>query len=118
MTRAKGGNVRKNRRKRITKLTEGFFLSRKNVHSIADQSLVKALAMSFRGRKERKREFRRMWIQRINAAARLNGLSYSQFISGLKSANIDINRKVLADLAMNDAEAFSYLCEQAKTALG
>ena len=114
MTRVKGGNVRKNRRKRITKMTEGFFLSRKNVHTIADQSLVKALAMSFRGRKERKREFRRLWIQRINAAARQHGMSYSQFMGKVNAKGIKLNRKVLADLAMNHPEAFKAVVDSVK----
>ena len=117
MTRVKGGNRRLEKRKRVLNQTEGFFLSRKNVHMIATQALIKAWANAFRGRKEKKREFRRLWITRINAAARQHGLSYSRFISGLKNADIHVNRKVLADIAMNDMNMFESLCVKAKEGL-
>ncbi|MCR5294440.1 MAG: 50S ribosomal protein L20 [Lachnospiraceae bacterium] len=117
MARIKGGLNAKKKHNRVLKLAKGYYGARSKQYRIAKQSVMRALASSFAGRKQRKRDFRRLWIARINAASRINGLSYSQFMHGLKLANIDINRKILADLAVNDAEGFSSLVELAKTKL-
>ena len=100
---------------RVLKLAKGYRGARSNQYRVAKQSVMRALATSFAGRKEKKREYRRLWIARINAAARINGLSYSKFMYGLKQADIELNRKVLADLAVNDAEGFAELAEIAKS---
>src|ERR1700741_4932350 len=117
MPRVKRGPKRKNRRVKILKLAKGFYGLRSRGHRIAQQAVDKALNSAFTGRKDRKGDFRKLWITRINAAARLNGLSYSQFISGLKDAGSTLDRKVLADLAIRDAAAFSSLAESAKAGL-
>lgn len=113
MPRVKRGPKRKNRRAKILKLAKGFYGMRSRGHRIAQQAVDKALNSAFTGRKDRKGEFRKLWIARINAAARQNGTTYSQLIAGLKAADIEIDRKMLADLAVNDPAAFSALVEAA-----
>ena len=117
MARIKGGLNAKKRHNRTLKLAKGYRGARSKQYRVAKQSVMRALATSFAGRKQRKRQFRQLWIARINAAARLNGLSYSQFMHGLKLANIDINRKMLSEMAVNDADAFKALVETAKSKL-
>ena len=117
MARVKGGLGAKKRHNRVLKLAKGYRGARSKQYRVAKQSVMRALASSYSGRKERKRQFRRLWIARINAAARMNGLSYSQFMHGLKLANADLNRKVLADMAVSDAEGFASLVEVAKAKL-
>ncbi len=114
MARVKGGLNAKKQHKRVLKLAKGYRGARSKQYRVAKQSVMRALASSYAGRKERKRQFRQLWIARINAAARLNGLSYSRFMYGLKLAEIDINRKMLAEMAVNDAEGFAKLAEIAK----
>ena len=114
MARIKGGMNAKRKHNRVLKLAKGYRGARSKQYRVAKQSVMRALASSYRGRKERKRQFRSLWIARINAAARMNGISYSKFMYGLKLANIDLNRKVLADMAVNDAEGFQKLAEIAK----
>ena len=104
------------KRKRILKLTRGYFGARKNVWTVAKNTWEKGLTYAYRDRRNKKRAFRSLWIQRINAAARLNGMSYSQLMGALSKAGIEINRKVLADLAMNNPEAFKAIVEKAKNA--
>ena len=118
MARIKGGLNAKKRHNRVLKLAKGYRGARSKQYRVAKQSVMRALASSYAGRKERKRQFRRLWIARINAAARLNGLSYSRFMFGLKQAEIDLNRKVLADMAVNDPNGFADLAEMAKAKLG
>lgn len=115
MARIKGGLNAKKRHKRVLKLAKGYRGARSKQYRIAKQSVMRALASAYVGRKERKREFRKLWIARINAAARINGLSYSRFMYGLKQAGVDINRKMLAELAVNDADGFKTLAELAKS---
>lgn len=117
MARVKGGLGAKKRHKRVLKLAKGYRGARSKQYRVAKQSVMRALASSYVGRKERKRQFRRLWIARINAAARLNGISYSRFMHGLKLAGVDMNRKMLAELAVNDAEGFASLAEIAKKAV-
>ena len=114
MARIKGGLNAKKKHNRILKLAKGYRGARSKQYRVAKQSVMRALTSSYAGRKERKRQFRQLWIARINAAARLNGLSYSKLMHGLKIANIDINRKMLAEMAVNDAEGFAKLAEIAK----
>ena len=104
----------KARRKKLTKLAKGYFGRRKNVWTVTKNAVEKGLQYAYRDRRVKKREFRALWIQRINAAARIHGMSYSTFIHALKEANIDLDRKVLADLAMNQPEAFEALVKQVK----
>ena len=117
MARVKGGLGAKKRHNRTLKLAKGYRGARSKQYRVAKQSVMRALTSSYAGRKERKRQFRQLWIARINAAARMNDMSYSTLIHGLKVAGIDLNRKVLADIAVNDAPAFTALCEKAKAAL-
>ena len=117
MARVKGGLGAKKRHNRTLKLAKGYRGARSKQYRVAKQSVMRALTSSCAGRKERKRQFRQLWIARINAAARLNGLSYSQFMHGLKLANVDLNRKVLADMAVTDAAGFAKLVEVAKSKL-
>ena len=117
MARIKGGLNAKKRHNRTLKLAKGYRGARSKQYRIAKQSVMRALAASYAGRKQRKRQFRQLWIARINAAARMNGLSYSKFMYGLKLAGSDLNRKVLADIAVNDAAAFAQLAETAKKAI-
>ncbi len=114
MARIKGGMNAKKKHNRVLKLAKGYRGARSKQYRVAKQSVMRALATSYEGRKQKKRQFRRLWIARINAAARMNGLSYSKFMYGLKLAGIEINRKMLADLAVNDAEGFKSLAELAK----
>src|SRR3954447_4861992 len=114
MPRVKRGPKRKNRRVKILKLAKGFFGMKSRGHRIAQQAVDKALNSAFTGRKDRKGDFRTLWIARINAAARQNGISYSQFISGLKAAGNTLDRKILADMAVRDAAGFTALVEAAK----
>jgi large subunit ribosomal protein L20 len=116
MARVKRGPKRKNRRTKILKLAKGFYGMKSRGHRIAKQAVDKALNSAFTGRKDRKGDFRKLWIARINAAARQNGMSYSQFISGLKAAGNTMDRKVLADIAVKDAAAFTALVEAARAA--
>lgn len=115
MARIKGGLNAKKKHNRVLKLAKGYRGARSNQYRIAKQSVMRALASAYAGRKERKRQMRQLWIARINAAARLNGLSYSRFMYGLKLAEIDINRKMLAEMAVSDAEGFAQLAELAKS---
>lgn len=117
MARVKGGLNAKKKHNRVLKLAKGYRGARSKQYRVAKQSVMRALASSYSGRKERKRQFRQLWIARINAAARINGLSYSRFMCGLKLAEIDINRKMLAEMAVNDAEGFTALAEAAKAKL-
>ena len=114
MARVKGGLNAKKKHKRVLKLAKGYRGARSKQYRVAKRSVMRALATSYAGRKERKRQFRQLWIARINAASRINGLSYSKFMYGLKKADIDINRKMLADMAVNDADGFAKLVEVAK----
>lgn len=115
MARVKGGMNARKKHNRVLKLAKGYRGARSKQYRIAKQSVMRALASSYAGRKERKRQFRQLWIARINAAARINGLSYSKLMYGLKLAGIDINRKMLAEMAVNDAEGFKTLAELAKS---
>ena len=115
MARIKGGMNAKKRHNRTLKLAKGYRGARSKQYRVAKQSVMRALTSSYAGRKQKKRQFRQLWIARINAAARMNGLSYSKFMYGLKLANIDLNRKVLAEMAVNDAEGFAKLAEVAKS---
>ena len=117
MARIKGGLNAKKRHNRTLKLAKGYRGARSKQYRVAKQSVMRALTSSYAGRKQRKRQMRQLWIARINAAARMNGLSYSKFMYGLKLANIDLNRKVLAEMAVNDAEGFAKLAEVAKAKL-
>ena len=117
MARIKGGVNAKKKHNRVLKLAKGYRGARSKQYRVAKQSVMRALTSSYAGRKEKKRQFRQLWIARINAAARLNGLSYSKFMYGLKLAEIDINRKMLAEMAVNDAEGFKSLAELAKSKL-
>ena len=115
MARIKGGLGAKKRHNRVLKLAKGYRGARSKQYRVAKQSVMRALATSYAGRKERKRQFRQLWIARINAAARLNGLSYSKFMYGLKLAEVQLNREVLADMAVNDPAGFATLAEVAKS---
>ncbi len=115
MARIKGGMNARKKHNRVLKLAKGYRGARSKQYRVAKQAVMRALASSYAGRKERKRQFRQLWIARINAAARLNGLSYSKFMHGLKVAGVDINRKMLAEMAVNDAEGFKTLAELAKS---
>ena len=117
MARIKGGVGAKKRHNRVLKLAKGYRGARSKQYRTAKQTVMKALTNSYAGRKQRKRQFRTLWIARINAAARMNGLSYSRFMFGLKQAGVEMNRKVLADLAVNDAAGFAKLAEVAKAKL-
>ena len=118
MARIKGGLNAKKMHNRVLKLAKGYRGARSKQYRVAKQSVMRALTSSFAGRKQRKRQFRRLWIARINAAARMNGLSYSRFMYGLKLAEIDINRKMLSEMAISDPEGFASLVETAKAKLG
>lgn len=117
MARVKRGVIARKRHKKILKQAKGYYGARSRVFRVAKQAVIKAGQYAYRDRRQRKRQFRQLWIVRINAGARMNGLSYSQFMNGLKKANIEIDRKVLADLAMNEFESFSQLVEKAKASL-
>ncbi len=115
MARIKGGLNARKKHKRVLKLAKGYRGARSKQYRVAKQSVMRALTSSYAGRKQRKRQFRQLWIARINAAARMNGISYSQFMHGLKLAGVEVNRKMLAELAVNDAEGFATLAELAKS---
>lgn len=115
MARVKGGLNAKKKHNRVLKLAKGYRGARSKQYRVAKQSVMRALTSSYAGRKERKRQFRTLWIARINAAARMNGLSYSKFMYGLKLAGIEMNRKMLAEMAVNDAAGFAKLAETAKS---
>ena len=117
MARVKGGLNAKKKHNRGLKLAKGYRGARSKQYRIAKQSVMRALTSSFAGRKERKRQFRQLWIARINAAARMNGLSYSKFMYGLKLAEVEVNRKMLSEMAINDPEGFTALVEVAKAKL-
>lgn len=117
MARVKRGVVAHRSHKKILKLAKGYYGARSRVFRVAKQAVIKAGQYAYRDRRQRKRQFRALWIARINAAARINGLSYSRFIAGLKKASIEIDRKILADLAIHEQDAFSALVEKAKAGL-
>ena len=117
MTRVKGGTVSKTRRRKVLKAAKGYWGSKHLLFKVANQQVMKGRMYAFRDRRNNKRNFRKLWIVRINAAARMQGLNYSLLMHGLKLANIDINRKMLSDLAVNDAAMFNTLCDQAKAML-
>ncbi|EAH4568537.1 50S ribosomal protein L20 [Campylobacter jejuni] len=117
MARVKTGVVRRRRHKKVLKLARGFYSGRRKHFRKAKEQLERSLVYAYRDRRRKKRDFRRLWIVRINAACRLNDLGYSRFINGLKKAGIELDRKILADLAMNDAAAFAKIAEAAKKAL-
>ena len=117
MARVKRGVTARRRHKKIIKLAKGYFNARRKVFRVAKQAVTKAAQYAYIGRKQRKRQFRSLWIVRINAAARLHGLSYSRFMNGLLKANIKLDRKALADIAIHDIAAFGKIAEQAKSAL-
>ncbi len=117
MARVKRGTKRRARRKKLLKHTKGFFLTKSKLYQSAQEATGRSLRYSYRDRRNRKRQFRQLWIQRIGAAARLNGLSYNQLIHGLKLGAVEIDRKVLADLAVSDTAAFAQLAEKARQAL-
>ncbi|MGP3608959.1 MULTISPECIES: 50S ribosomal protein L20 [Anoxybacillaceae] len=117
MPRVKGGTVTRRRRKKVLKLAKGYFGSKHRLYKVANQQVMKSLMYAYRDRRQRKRDFRKLWITRINAAARMNGLSYSRLMHGLKLAGVEVNRKMLAELAVNDAAAFAQLADIAKANL-
>lgn len=117
MARIKGGMNAKKKHKRVLKLAKGYRGARSKQYRVAKQSVMRALEESYKGRKQRKRQFRQLWIARINAAARINGLSYSKFMYGLKLAEVNVNRKMLSEMAISDPEGFAKLVEVAKNKL-
>lgn len=117
MPRVKRGVVAHRRHKKVMDRAKGYYGARSRVYRVAKQAVIKAGQYAYRDRRQRKRQFRALWIARINAGARLNGLSYSRLIAGLKKANVEIDRKVLADLAMNEQQAFAAVVEKAKSGL-
>ena len=116
MARVKGALATRKRRKKVLKLAKGYFGAKSKLYRIANQAVMKSGVYAYRDRKAKKRNFRKLWITRINAAARINGISYSKFMNGLKKTGITLNRKMLAEMAVNDSEAFSNLVEQVKAA--
>ncbi|NLX63212.1 MAG: 50S ribosomal protein L20 [Clostridiaceae bacterium] len=114
MARVKGGVRTRARHKKILKLAKGYFGAKSKLYRVANEAVMKSLSYAYRDRKQKKREFRKLWIARINAAARMNGISYSKFMNALKKAGINLNRKVLADMAVNDANGFKMLVEKVK----
>lgn len=116
MARVKSVPAARRRHKKILKLAKGYYGAKHKLYRVAKQQVMKSHMYAFRDRKQNKRNFRKLWITRINAAARMNGMSYSKFMHGLREAGIELNRKVLADLAVHDQEAFAELVEQAKAA--
>lgn len=117
MPRVKSGVVRRQRRNRVLKLAKGYYGSKHRLYKVANQQVMKSFNYAYRDRRQKKRNFRKLWITRINAAARMNDISYSQLMHGLKVAGIDVNRKMLADLAINDASGFAQLADTAKKAI-
>ena len=118
MPRVKRGTKRKDRRKKLLGLAKGYYLNKSKLYKFAKEAVEKALVYAYRDRKVRTRDFRRLWIIRIGAAARMNGLNYNQMISGLKKAGVDLNRKVLADIALQDPANFTKLADQARATVG
>ena len=117
MPRVKRGTKRSDRRKKILKRASGYFLTKSKLYQAAQEAVERGLKFAYAGRKQKKRQYRSLWIVRINAAAKLNGISYSQLIHGLKAAGVELDRKILADIAANDPAGFAALAEQAKGAL-
>ncbi|MFG6116475.1 50S ribosomal protein L20 [Halobacillus sp. MO56] len=117
MPRVKGGTVTRQRRKRVLKLAKGYYGSKHSLFKTAKQQVMKSGQYAYRDRRQKKRDFRKLWIARINAAARMNDISYSRMMHGLKLAGIEVNRKILADLAVTDEKGFASLAEKAKAAL-
>ncbi|WP_100012007.1 50S ribosomal protein L20 [Lentibacillus sediminis] len=117
MPRVKGGTVTRRRRKRILKLAKGYYGSKRTLFKTAKQQVMKSGQYAYRDRRQKKRDFRKLWITRINAAARVNDISYSKLMHGLKVAGIDINRKMLSDMAIHDEQSFAQLADKAKAAL-
>jgi large subunit ribosomal protein L20 len=117
MPRVKGGTVTRKRRKKIIKLAKGYYGSKHTLYKVANQQVMKSLMYAFRDRRQKKRDFRKLWVTRINAAARQNGLSYSRLMHGLSVAGIEVNRKMLAELAVSDEKAFAELAAAAKQSL-
>lgn len=117
MPRVKGGYVTRQRRKKVLKLAKGYFGSKHTLYKTAHEQVMRSLAYAYRDRKNRKRDFRKLWISRINAACKLNGMKYSRFINGLDRAGIEVNRKMLAEMAVNDAQGFAKLVELAQQGL-
>ena len=117
MPRVKRGTKRSDRRKKILKRASGYFLTKSKLYQAAQEAVERGMKFAYSGRKQKKRQYRSLWIVRINAAAKLNGISYSQLIHGLKAAGVELDRKILADIAVNDAPGFTALVEQAKAAL-
>ena len=117
MPRIKGGVNAKKKQRKVLKMAKGYYGARSKQYRTAKQAVMRAMARSYVGRKQTKRDYRRLWITRINAAARINGLSYSRFMNGLKNAGININRKMLSEMAIHDAPAFAKLAETAKSAI-
>ena len=117
MARVKGALATRKRRKKILKLAKGYFGGKSRLYKTANEQVMKSLVYAYIGRKQKKRDFRKLWITRISAAAKLNGMNYSTFMHGLKKAGITMNRKVLSEMAINDAAAFTALAETAKKAL-
>ena len=118
MPRVKRGTKRREYRKKILKRASGYFLTKSKLYQAAEEAVERGLKFAYTGRKQKKRQFRSLWIVRINAACKLNGMSYSQFINGLKKSGVELDRKILADLAVADPAAFSSLAQQAKAAAG
>lgn len=118
MARVKGGTVARKRRKKILKLAKGYYGAKHLLFKSAKEQVMKSYMYAYRDRRQKKRDFRKLWITRINAAARMNGMSYSVFMNGLKKAGIEVNRKMLSELAISDPAAFTSLAEQSKQALG
>ncbi|HXZ81071.1 MAG TPA: 50S ribosomal protein L20 [Terriglobales bacterium] len=118
MPRVKRGTKRRQKRKKILDRAEGYFLTKSKLYRSAKESVERALKFAYSGRRQKKRQFRSLWIVRIGAAAKLNGLSYSQFINGLKKSGLELDRKVLADMAVNDPSGFKSLAAQARSAIG
>jgi large subunit ribosomal protein L20 len=116
MPRVKRGTKRSDRRKKILKRASGYFLTKSKLYQAAQEAVERGLKFAYTGRKQKKRQYRSLWIVRINAAAKINGISYSQLIHGLKAAGVELDRKILADIAVNDAAGFTALVEQAKAA--
>ncbi len=117
MPRVKRGTKRRDRRKKILEQASGYFLTKSKLYQAAQEAVQRGLKFAYSGRKQKKRQFRSLWIVRINAAAKLNGISYSQFVHGLKLAGIELDRKILADIAVNDPAGFTSLVEQARAAV-
>lgn len=118
MPRVKRGTKRNDRRKKILKRASGYFLTKSKLYQAAQEAVERGLKFAYSGRKQKKRQYRSLWIVRINAAAKINGISYSQFMNGLKKAGVELDRKILADLAVHDEQGFAALVGQAKAALG